>query len=222
MAPLPRLVDRARTLRRWAGTSRTDPLSAWGHRRGTAVDRWYIERFLTAQADAVHGDVLEVKEDLYASALGAASVQVLDIDPANPAATLVGDLVDPATLPQAAFDAAVVTQTLQYVTDPVAALANLLGSLRPAGTLLLTVPATSRLSGEADRWRWTALGLRQHLTDAANRVEGAEVALVAAPGNSLTCRAFLMGLATEDLGPRALSTDDDQYPLVVTAVARRG
>jgi len=216
------VVDRARTVRRWSSTRRTDPLTEWGHHRGTAVDRHYIWRFLDEHRDDVHGDVLEVKGDLYASALGASTVQILDVDPENPDATLIGDLVDPATLPAAAFDAAVVTQTLQYVTDPVTALENLLLALRPGGTLLVTVPSASRLAGQEDLWRWTASGLRQQLTAAVARVEGAELGPVRGPGNSLTCRAFLMGLAAEDLDPRALTQDDDQYPLVVTEVLRRG
>ncbi|MGY1790058.1 class I SAM-dependent methyltransferase [Geodermatophilus sp. SYSU D00803] len=200
---------------RWSSTRRTDPLSEWGFERGTAIDRHLIEQFLHQHRDLVHGRVLEVKEDLYASALGAASVEVLDVDPANPLATIVGDLSDPETLPEDAFDAAVVTQTLQYVPDPVAALTHLLHALRPGAAALVTMPFTSRLSGEYDRWRWTVLGFSDLVARAGGEAE------VRARGNLLACRAFLMGAAVEDLPAGVLDDDDPDYPLLITAIVRR-
>ncbi|WP_138733969.1 methyltransferase domain-containing protein, partial [Modestobacter excelsi] len=146
---------------RWASTRRVDPLSEWGFDRGTAVDRYYIQRFLDSHRDLVHGRTLEVKEDLYASDLGAERVDVLDVDPDNSAATIVGDLCDPATLPAETFDAAIVTQTLQLVPDPVAGLRTVLRALRPGAAALVTVPAMSRLAGDWDRWRWTPRGLEE-------------------------------------------------------------
>ncbi len=200
---------------RWSGTRRTEPLSEWGFERGTAVDRHLIERFLVEHGDLVHGRVLEVKEDLYASRLGAADVEVLDIDAGNPLATIVGDLCDRGTLPEQGFDAAVVTQTLQLVPDPVAALANLLAALRPGGAALVTVPSLSRLAGDQDRWRWTALGFRELVASAGGEAE------VRARGNLLACRAFLMGAAVEEFPAGVLEGDDPDYPLLVTAVVRR-
>ncbi len=200
---------------RWNSTRRTDPLSEWGFERGTAVDRHLIEGFLLEHRELVRGRVLEVKEDLYASRLGAASVDVLDIDAANPLATIVGDLCDVATLPEEAFDAAVVTQTLQLVPDPAAAVANLLRALRPGGAALVTVPSVSRLAGDFDRWRWTALGFRELVTIAGGEAE------VRARGNLLACRAFLMGAAVEEFPAGVFERDDPDYPLLVTAVVRR-
>ena len=55
---------RLQRLRRpaWLGTiRRTTPLSEhWGRDRGTPVDRYYIERFLGEERDAIRGRVLEV------------------------------------------------------------------------------------------------------------------------------------------------------------------
>lgn len=164
------LARRVKFRMRWASTRRIDPVSEWGFDRGTAVDRYYIERFLHEHRDLVHGRTLEVKEDLYATGLGAEQVDVLDIDPKNPAATIVGDVCDPLTLPVGAFDAAIVTQTLQLVPDPVAGLQNVLRALRPGAAALVTVPAMSRLAGDWDRWRWTARGLRDLVERAGGRV----------------------------------------------------
>jgi SAM-dependent methyltransferase len=204
-------LRRVRTRLLFGDLGRTHPVSSWGTRRGKPVDRWYIERYLDSGAHAVHGAALEVKNDMYASRYGAASVEIVDIDPHNPRATIVGDLCAAGTLPAAHFDVAVVTQTLQSVDDPAAAVRSLIASLRPGGCLLVTVPCLSRLIDEADRWRWTPSGLLQLLRSAAPA--GADVR-VEGLGNGLAGRAFLFGLAAEDLDDDVLSRTDPHYPLI--------
>jgi SAM-dependent methyltransferase len=211
------VVHRALATARFGSLKRTSPLSEWGNDRGTPVDRWYIERFLDQHRALVSGSVLEVKADEYATQLGAKDVDVIDIDSTNPRATIVGDLCDPGVLPKGRFDAAVITQTLQFVEDPAAAVRNLLSSLRPGGTLLVTVPSVSRLCGDADRWRWVPVGFRQVLEDVA---PARAVLEVVGLGNSLAGRAFLFGLAVQDLDAGALAAEDDQYPLLVAACVR--
>lgn len=210
VGPLDRLVVRSR----WASLRRTAPISKWGFDRGMPVDRWYIERFLTAHRADVHGHVLEVAEDRYATRFGAASVDVVDINAANPRATIVGDLCEPSTLPTSAFDAVILTQTLQYLPHPRLAFEHLLAALRPGATLLVTAPTMSRVDEDLDRWRWTPTGLRE-------TVAGLDcTADVAGAGNALACRAFLMGLAAQDLDPATLAVDDPAFPLTVTARLR--
>lgn len=208
----------AATRARFGDLARTAPLGRWGYERGTPVDRWYIRRWLLEHAQHVRGHALEVKEDLYASELGAATVEVLDIDAGNPRATLVGDLCGPGTLPDERYDAALVTQTLQFVADPGAAVQHLVAALRPGASLLLTVPCLSRVDGPADRWRWTPAGLRELLDGcvpgAVREVEGL--------GNGLAGRAFLFGLAAEDLPHQALQVADAALPLVVAARLEAG
>ena len=160
-------AQRAFLTARFGDTGRTEPLTNWGSQRGQPVDRWYIERYLGDHSSDVSGRVLEVKSDLYASRFGASAVDVVDIDPSNPYATVMGDLCDPATLEPSRYDAAIVTQTLQLVRDPQAALRNLLGSLRRRGALLVTVPCLSRIVGDIDRWRWTPAGFEQLIAAAA-------------------------------------------------------
>jgi len=56
----------------------------------------------------------------------------------------------------------ILTQVLQLLADPAAALDNCARALRPGGTLPLTVPCLGRISPSGagrDRWRWTAVGL---------------------------------------------------------------
>jgi SAM-dependent methyltransferase len=202
---------------RFGDLRRTAPLTEWGEGRGRPVDRWYIERYLRSHAALVHGRVLEVKSDLYASSLGAAAVDVLDIDADNAQATVVGDVCDPGTLPAGSYDAVVFTQTLQLVPDPAAALRNLLTSLRPGGVLLLSVPCLSPRAAAQDLWRWTPQGLGVLLSGVVPH--GARVE-VRGMGNGLTGRAFLFGLAAEDLPEESLQVDDLALPVVAGALAQ--
>ncbi len=211
------VVRRAVTASRFGSLRRTAPLSEWGSDRGTPVDRWYIERFLERHQALITGSVLEVKANEYATRLGAFDVDVIDIDPRNPRATIVGDLCDDGVLTAGRYDAAVITQTLQFVQDPASAVRHLVASLRPGGTLLITVPAISRLCGDGDRWRWVPLGFHQLLKD----LLPAEAVLeVVGLGNSLAGRAFLFGLAVQDVDADALAVEDADYPLLVAACVR--
>jgi SAM-dependent methyltransferase len=205
---------RAYLTARFGDLGRTAPLTNWGSQRGLPVDRWYIQDYLDNHSADVSGRVLEVKSDLYGSRLGASVVDVVDIDPANPRATVIGDLCDPATLDHGRYDAAIVTQTLQLVSDPEAALRNVLRSLRLRGVLLITVPCLSRLVGDIDRWRWTPAGLQQLVLQVAPASASVEVVGL---GNGLAGRAFLFGLAAEDLAPSALAVRDVDYPIIVGA-----
>lgn len=198
-----------------------EPVSdSYGFDRGTPVDRHYIGRFLDRHAAAVRGDVAEVKDDAYTRRYGTGlrSVTVVDIDPANPAATLVADLTAAGSLPAASLDCVICTQTAQFLTDPALALRNCRQALRPGGTLLLTAPTVGRLSRsapEADRWRVTPAGLRELFAragwDGPVRVTGY--------GNLRACLAMLVGEAAEEVGPARLAPWDPRYPLLACAAA---
>jgi hypothetical protein len=222
-----RLRQRLRRLRRPAflGTMRrTTPLSAhWGFERGTPVDRFYIERFLEQNRRDIRGRVLELMDPRYATRFGAevTQVDVLDIDPTNPRATITADLEDPASLPPGAFDCFILTQTLQFVYDVGAALAAAHAALRIGGVLLATLPSVSKIDRSAgvdgDYWRFTAASASRLL----GSVFGDENVTVEAHGNVLTAVAFLMGMAADELKLRELEQQDDFFPVVVCARALR-
>ncbi len=219
--------QRLRRLRRPAflGTlRRTKPLSDWwGFDRGTPVDRYYIERFLAEHRDAVRGRVLEVKDSRYTDRFGSSVREraVLDINSANPRATVIADLATADAVPTDSFDCFILTQTLQYVYDLPAALRHAHRILSPGGVLLVTAPALSRIDPacpDKEYWRFTAASLRSLLAE----VFPPDRVAVRTYGNVLAGIAFLTGMAAEELRARELAEDDPYFPLVVAARAEKG
>jgi hypothetical protein len=196
----------------------------FGFDRGLPVDRWYIERFLQLHAPDIRGRVLEVGDRAYTRRFGGAAVTQSDVlhREAGHGATIVGDLATGEGIPQAAFDAIVLTQTLQFVYDVHGALATLRDALVPGGVLLATAPGISQLSRyDADRWgewwRFTRAGLERLLAEEF----GPTNVQVDAHGNVKTAVALLHGLACEDLCTSDLDAADADYELLLTARAVR-
>jgi SAM-dependent methyltransferase len=208
----------------WLGTiRRTTPLSDhYGRDRGTPVDRYYIEQFLAAERAAIRGRVLEVMNRGYTEHFGTEvdGSDVLDIDPANSAATIVGDLAALDAVPADSFDCFILTQTLQYVYDLKAAVAHAHRILSPGGTLLCTVPVVSRIDRselESEYWRLTAAACSRLFGD----VFPPSNVAVRARGNVLAAVAFLVGMAAEELSASKLERDDPFFPIVVTVRATK-
>ena len=211
------IPDRARWLQ-------TRPLSdSWGFDRGTPIDRYYIEGFLQRHTGDVRGDVLEIKSSAYTDRFGqeVISRDVLDIDAANPNATIVADLADTARMPEARYDCFILTQTLQLLYDVRASVASAYRLLRPGGTLLVTVPCISRIIPryglDADYWRFTPASCRRLFGDAFGVANVTVVTL----GNVAAAAAFLRGAAVEEVSARVLDAADPYFPVIVAVRAVR-
>ena len=205
---------------------RADPVSrTFGLDRGTAIDRFYIERFLAARSDSIRGRALEFGDDAYTRRFGGARVtrrDVLHPVPGNPAATIVADLERGDPVPQAAFDCVIATQVLPVVYDTRAVVRAIARMLAPGGTALVTAPGITQISRYdmdrwGDYWRFTSRSLRR-LFEAEFPAERIEVGT---HGNALASAAFLMGLAAEELERTELEHHDPDYELVITLVATR-
>jgi SAM-dependent methyltransferase len=208
----------------WGSLRSTQPVSeTWGLDRGTAVDRYYIQQFLSDHADLIRGDVLEVKDPGYTHQFGvtARSATVVDVDESNARATLFADLSGTEALPPASFDCVVMTQTLHLIYDVASVLENLRRALRPGGSLLVTLPCLSRIDYELgldnDFWRFTPAAARRLFVP----LFGAEDVSITAFGNVLADTAFLQGAAAEDLTAAELDVVEPYFPLLVAVCARQ-
>ncbi len=139
---------------------------------------------------------------------------MLDIDPANPRATIVADLAAAEALVAEQFDCFVLIQTLQYIYDLPAAVAHAHRLLKPGGVLLATVPVISRTEPElvqADYWRFKPPACAALFGEIfrAGRI------VVRSYGNVLSCIAALAGMAHQELAARELDVHDERAPLIV-------
>lgn len=209
----------------WGDLRRTDPVSRdWGYDRGDPVDRHHIETFLAAHSSDIRGAVLEVQEDDFTRRFGAGRVaraDVVDLDEANPRATIVADLRAAPDLTGSSFDCIVLTQTLHVIDDVPAVLRECFRLLRPGGVLLATLPCASRVcreyGEEGDLWRVTPAGARALVEP----VFGAANVETTAYGNVLTNVAFLHGLARQEITDAEFDRSDGYYPALVGVRARK-
>lgn len=195
----------------------------WGYDRGTPIDRYYIEAFLGRHQEDIKGRVLEVQEDDYSRRFGGSRItrqDILNIDASNPSATIIGDLADPATLPEGQFDCIVLTQTLHLVFDMEAAVANVHRALRRGGVALITVPGISLVGPRGDYpWYWSLTEEALHRLLAKSFSQ--DKLAVETFGNLFAATAFLHAAAVEEVSARKLDRVDPSYPVTVTARAQK-
>jgi len=229
-----RFVDRLRNRKyspprgrvRFGDLRRLVPLSRdFGFDRGLPIDRYYIERFLAANAADIRGRVLEIGGNTYTRKFGADRItrsDVLHVNDSNPLATIVGDLSSADHIPTDSFDCVILTQTLQYIYDVSAALRTLGRILRPGGVSLVTFPGISQIP----RGYWETTWYWGFTTASARRlfeqVFSASSISVSAHGNVLASVAFLEGLATEELEREELDFSDPDYQTLITVRAVKG
>jgi SAM-dependent methyltransferase len=200
---------------------RTTPInpSDYGESRGQCIDRYYIEKFLSAHVADVQGHVLDFCDDTYARKFGGTQttkIDVLNLTPDDPHATIIADLSCGDGIPSDTFDCILCTQVLHCIYDVEAAVRTLYRVLKPGGVVLVTDPGIQKIdsvdleNGE-EFWRFTSLALRRLFEQAfpKDHVE------VKAYGNVLAAIAFLHGLAVEDVRREDLDYFDQDYEVSI-------
>lgn len=194
----------------------------FGLDRGTPVDRRYIERFLSVNAQDICGVALEIADSAYSRRFGGervTSFEVLHKDNSVAGCTVQGNLEVENSLPENLADVFICTQTLPFLFDLQQAVRNIHRVLKPDGVVLCTLPGISQISRyDADRWgdfwRFTPQGTERLFTSVFRNVS------VDVFGNCLAAKAFLDGIAVEDLpAPEILDVRDADYPVTITVRA---
>ncbi|MFA6175409.1 MAG: FkbM family methyltransferase, partial [Phycisphaerae bacterium] len=201
-----------------------NPVSrVFGLDRGRAIDRFYIEKFLEQNKKSITGNVLEIGGDDYTKAYGQ---NVVKSDVLNAVkgqnVTIVGDLTNRDCLPENYFNSIILTQTLNFIYDVKNTIKNAIRALRPGGTLLITTAGISQISRYdmdrwGDYWRFTSKSLQKMFAEFLP----AESFDVKAHGNVAIAKAFLDGLAIEDIDKQLFEYDDNDYQVVLTVRATK-
>ena len=200
----------------------TDPVSRdFGFDRGTPIDRYYIEKFLAEQATQVRGRVLEVGDASYSKRFGgnASRSRTCCTSPRGQGATIIGDLVDPAALPEAAFECMILTQTLHLIYDMRVAIEHIHRALALVGRATDRArdhPAGSREWSETWSWSLTPYSTRRLFAE----YFAPHDTLVSAYGNVFAATAFLQGVALKRWTPASGRTGS-AYPVIVAVRARK-
>lgn len=210
----------------WGDLRTTVPISRdFGFDRGTPVDRYYIEAFLTVYSNDIRGNVIEIGSDNYTRRYGGERVERSDVihhATGNPRATIVADLTKPRELPEIQVDCIICTQTMQFIYDARLAVASLYQLLKPGGVLLGTFSGISQISPQdmrstGDYWRVTDASVKRLLGECFPVADSS----VQTFGNVLSSIAFLHGVAAEELTDSELDFVDPNFPVIVAGRAVR-
>ncbi|MBK7627792.1 MAG: methyltransferase [Bacteroidales bacterium] len=206
--------------------SNINPISnKFGFDRGTPIDRYYIEKFLSENSKYIKGTVLEIAESTYSKKFYSGqriNYEVLHIDKNFKDATIYGDLTMPDGLPEDFADCFICTQTYNYIFDVKSAIEGSYKILKKGGVLLATVSGISQISRYdmerwGDYWRFTDKSLQLLFSNAGFK----EIKIVSM-GNVIAATAFLQGVVVEDLpNINLLSIVDNDYQLTLGVIAKK-
>jgi SAM-dependent methyltransferase len=187
---------------------------------GQCIDRYYIERFLSQHSKDIYGRVLELQDNSYTRRFGGSRVEqsdVLDIRPGHPGATITADLSKPTSIPSDTFHCVILTQTLPFIYDVRAAIAEVHRILKPGGVVLGTLPGIAQIARYGmdrwgDYWRFTTLSAQKLFAESFPL----ECLQLEAYGNVLAAVGLLHGLVAEELSPEQLNYRDRDYEVTIT------
>ena len=216
-----RCLLRGKPLPRWGNLRRTRPFSTeFGSDRGTPIDRYYLDQFLTKYRRHVTGRVLEIQMATYTHRFGhdVTASHTVDVNPKFQP-TYQCDLAHAeGVIPSDAYDCFLMPSTLQHLRELEPALITALRVVRPGGAILATAAGLIPLIDDGgDYWRMSAAGW----WEVAARVWPGCKINVAGHGNSLAAIAALHGIAVEELEPAELDVYDERYPVLVSIMCRK-
>jgi len=195
-----------------------------GFDRGQPIDRYYIEKFLSAHAPDIKGRVLEFGNRAYTLRFGGNKVtksDVLCVEEGNTEATILADLTRAHEIQSDSFDCIIMTQALQMIYDYHTALQHLHRILKPGGVLLVTTHGISKICRREGRdpwgeyWRFTAQSARKIFLDYFSD----ERLQIEVYGNVLTAVCLLHGLASHELKESELDIQDPDFEVLIAVRA---
>lgn len=206
--------------------SRSTPISrVFGLDRGLAIDRRFMESFLSSNSAAIKGAVLEVGDDQYTLKFGSnidRSVVFAGRGKGKASESCDGDLADHSTFiaeQQGQFDCVIATNVLNFIFDFDAAIRGMSLLLRPdSGVCLCTVAGLVQVSRYdydrwGDYWRFNDKSIRRAFE---SHFESVDVFIY---GNAPLAAAFIMGLSQEEIPSKLFEINDHDYQILIAVKA---
>ena len=198
----------------------------YGMNRGTPIDRYYIEQFLTSHKKYICGTVMEIGDREYTKKFGGNRVTdslILDVEKENlKNRQIKGNFATGEGLLEESIDCLICTQTLPFIYDLCSAADNIVRILKRGGTALITAAGISQIIQYEKLhyghfWSFTEQSLRRLFE------ENADVEFVDAVtyGNVKSSAAFLYGISCEELTQEELDFHDPNYQLIVAVVVKK-
>lgn len=202
-----------------------NPLSRrFGLEYGKAIDRFYIEKFLSDNRKDIKGIAMEIAEDRYIKMFGenVTKTMILHVNGWGGMDVIKGNLATGEGLVENSVDCLICTQTLQFIYDIHSVVKNIYRVLKPGGTAMITVPLLSQLSlydykNWGCYWRFTNQSMEQILLESFDESQ----IKVYTYGNMKAAMAFLYGICQEEMRQSDLEYYDEQFPLIIGAICRK-
>lgn len=196
--------------------------------RGTPIDRFYIEKFLTQSQKYIIGNIMEIGDNAYTLKFGknisTSYILTADAEKCDCVESKVihGDLQTGVGCEKDFLDCFILTQTLPFIYDVESAAKNIISMLRKDGVALITVSGISMISKYDDSrwghyWGFTTTSLKR-LFDKISEVKAIQIQTW---GNPKTAAAFLYGLSVEDLAKADFLVDDTLVPVMISAIVKK-
>ena len=182
----------------------------FGNLRGTAIDRYYLNKFVAEIRNEVKGVTLEIggskaNRELYkftnaTSYLTMDLMEGADLD-------VVGDAHDPRAVDNASLDSVVLFNVLEHCERPWVVVDNIYQWLKPRGQVFCLVPNAQRVHRyPKDYWRI----LPDAMDSLFARFPQRKLYVY---GNPLTTLAAYYGIASDELTQEELDYYNDNYPV---------
>jgi SAM-dependent methyltransferase len=190
----------------------------FGMSRGTPIDRYYLEQFISEIRQEVTGTTLEIggaKDNArHYGFTKCSDYKVMDLDTSRSADIVADAHSREACLPDS-FDSVVIFNVLEHCERPWVVLENIRIWLRSGGKVFCMVPNAQRVHPHPkDYWRFLPHALALLFAEF-------QIVKLVVYGSLLTSIASLAGIAAEELATEELSRSDNDYPVASCVVARR-
>lgn len=192
----------------------------FGAERGKAVDRYYIENFLSENSQYIKGSILEVLNNNYTLKYGGDKVAESIVSHVKGWGenTILCNFETGEGVESERYDCIICTQTLQYIYDLRSAITNIHKMLKKEGVALITVPGIKSIceydsNNWGEYWSFTYDSLQRLCREVCDEKD-IEIKQF---GNVKTTTAYLYGVCVEELKQDDFVYNDPQYPFLIGA-----